>query len=216
MNLIKDVPENSIAYLDHVKKAMDDMINTADRQGANSEARIMKQTRDDLLKTTDTLVPQYKQARQQAERKIARRNLESKLNEADIKGTNFFRKALQNDKNFDEVMHSVRNAPGAQQQLKDMRLVFRDLINPPTVRTAAGLAKTSMTKERSSTQAWINQLKEIYTNGKYDKAAIELITNPKWADRLHAAAQATSKEKSISKFVVLLGKASSQTIGDNK
>ena len=213
---LKDIPENSIAYLDHIKKAMDDMINTSERQGANSEARIMKQTRDELLEATDQAVPQYKQARQLAERQITRRNLEKALNEHDIRGTDFFRKVLKNDKNFDAVMKSVRNVPEAQQQLKDMRLVFRDLINPPTVRTAAGLAKTSMTKERSSAQAWMNEIKEVYTSGKYDKAAIELITNPKWADKLHAAAQATSKEKKASEIIKLLGKANANYVGMKK
>ena len=125
-------------------------------------------------------------------------------------------RSLKNDKNFDSVMKSVRNVPEAQQQLKDMRLVFRDLINPPTVRTAAGLAKTSMTKERSSAQAWMNEIKEVYTSGKYDKAAIELITNPKWADKLHEAAQATSKEKKASEIIKLLGKANASYVGMKK
>lgn len=212
---LKDVSENSIAYLDHVKKAMDDMINTAERQGANSEARIMKQTRDQLLAETDKYAPQYKQARQMAERQITRRNLEKALNEHDIRGTDFFRKALKNDKNFEKLMQSLRNVPEAQQQLKDMRLVFRDLINPPTVRTAAGLAKTSMTKERSSAQAILNEIKEIYTSGKYDTAAVELITNPKWADKLKQAAQATTKEKRAAKMIDLFGKANASYAGMN-
>lgn len=210
---LKGVDENSIAYLDHVKKAMDDMINTAERQGNNSEARIMKQTREKLLTATDSAAPIYKKARQEAERQITRRTLESKLNEEDIRGTNFYRKVLQNDKNYEETMHSLRNVPIAQQQLKDMRLVFKDLINPPTVRTAAGLAKNSMTKERSSAQAYANQLKEIFTQGKYDKAAIELITNPRWSEKLHAAATATSKEKQAAKLIDLFGKVTSQVAG---
>ena len=158
-------------------------------------------------------VPEYKKARQEAERQITRRNLESKLNEEDIRGTNFYRKVLQNDKNYDDVFHSLRNVPVAQQQLKDMRLVFKDLINPPTVRTAAGLAKNSMTSERSSAQVWENKLKEFFTQRKYDKAAIELITNPRWADKLNEAAKATTKEKQASKIIDLLGRASSQAAG---
>ena len=210
---LKGVDQNSIAYLDHVKKALDDMINTSERQGNNSEARIMKQTREKLLNKTDEAVPEYKKARQEAERQITRRNLESKLNEEDIRGTNFYRKVLQNDKNYDDVFHSLRNVPVAQQQLKDMRLVFKDLINPPTVRTAAGLAKNSMTSERSSAQVWENKLKEFFTQRKYDKAAIELITNPRWADKLNEAAKATTKEKQASKIIDLLGRASSQAAG---
>jgi hypothetical protein len=210
---LKDVPENSIAYLDHVKRAMDDMINTAERQGANSEARIMKQTRETLLAEADKFTPKYKEARQMAERQITRKKLENTLNEYDIRGTDFFRRALKNDKNFDKLMHSLRNVPQAQLQLEDMRLVFRDLINPPTVRTAVGLAKGSMNKERSSAQSWMNAIKEIYTGNKYDKAAIELITNPNWADKLHAAAQATSKEKKASEIIKLLGKANASYVG---
>lgn len=210
---LKGIDKNSVAYLDHVKKALDDMINTAERQGNNSEARIMKQTREQLLTETDNAVPEYKKARQEAERQITRRTLEEKLNEDDIRGTNFYKKFLQNDQKFDSLMRSLRNVPHAQQQLSDMKLVFKDLINPPTVRTAAGLAKNAMNKERSSALEYENKIKEFFTQGKYDKAAIELITNPRWADKLHAAVMATTKEKQAAKIIELLSKASAQSMG---
>ena len=213
---LKGVDENSVAYLDHVKKAMDDMIETAERQGANSEARIMKQTREKLLEVTDETAPVYKQARQQAERQITRRNLEKKVNEYDLKGTNFFRAALNNDKRFNELMHSVRNAPGAMEQLKDMRLIFRDLINPPSVRTSAGFTKAGMNQARNTKNAYIDMVKGLFKGKGYDAAMVNLITNPKWSDEIKKINKLNGYDKKLMKTIQLMGKAASIKSQTNK
>lgn len=200
---LKDVPRNSIAYLDHLKQAMDDMIEKA----PSKEARLITKTKKNLIDKMDEVAPEYKEARALSERKLLRDEIEQAFNKKDMRGTNFY-KVLENKNKFNEIMHHMRNVPEAQQQLKDMRQIFGDLINPSTVRTAAGLAKTSMTKERSSLQVAINKAKEVLTGGKYDKAAIDLITNPNWADELHKINQLSSFEKKLSKTLDLLGRAS--------
>ncbi len=204
---LKDVPENSIGYLDHVKQSLDDMIESAPKK----EARILKDTRSQLVNKMDEIAPEYKQARSLAERGIARTKLEEALNKKDTRGTNFFNKVLKSDKVFNKTRFSLRNVPEAQQKLDDMRKVFGDLINPPTVRTAAGLANTGMRQSRNTKIEFANAIKEKLSGGKYDKAAIELITNPKWAEELHKAAEAGSFRKGAGIFLDLLGRAAGST-----
>lgn len=200
---LKDVPENSIAYLDHVKQAIDDMIERAPKK----EARLLKQTRTKLVDQMDEISPEYKQARSFAERGILRSKLENSLNDKDIRGTNFYNKILKNDKTFNKTRYALRNAPEAQKQLDDMRTIFGDLINPPTVRTAAGLANTGMRQNRNSLTDFATTIKNKLTGDRYDKAAVELITNPKWADELHRVTQIGNKRKAAAKFIDLLGRA---------
>jgi hypothetical protein len=199
---LKDVPTNSVAYLDHVKKALDDMIEKAPM----AEGRILKQTRSELLEKMDAVSPEYKEARQLAERGIVRKDIEKMFNAKEMKGTNFYN-ALKNSKTYSEIKHHLRNVPEAQHQLKDMKMIFGDLINPPSVRTAAGQAKTSMTSHRNSADVWIDKAREFLTNGKFDKEAVELITNPNWADELHKINELTGYEKKISAAMKLFGNA---------
>lgn len=199
---LKNVPKNSVAYLDHVKQALDDMIEKAPIK----EGRIIKDTQKSLINKLDQVSPQYGEARGLAERGILRRDLEKEFNKKDMRGTNFL-KVLNDKKKFGEIQHHLRNVPEAQEQLNDMRMIFKDLINPPTVRTAAGLAKTSMTKERSSSQALLNTLTDKLTGGKFDKAAVELITNPKWAEELKRIGEVSKGEKRLTSLLDLIGRA---------
>jgi hypothetical protein len=123
-------------------------------------------------------------ARSLAERQITRMNLEEKINDSEVKGTSFFSKNLKNDKNFNKLIHSLRNVPEAQSIAQDMRIVFPDLINPITPRTAAGFAKAGMNQDRNSKKAFIDSLKEKISFGKNEKSAIDLITKPGWEKRL--------------------------------
>ena len=73
---LKGVSENSFQYLNQIKEAMDDMIEKAPRK----EGNIIKETKNDLLKTLDTISPEYKEGRQLAERGIVRREIEDLFN----------------------------------------------------------------------------------------------------------------------------------------
>jgi hypothetical protein len=206
---LKGVPENSIGYLDHVKQSIDDMVERAPAK----EQRILLQTQNKILKKMDSISPNYGQARELAERGILRKKLEDKLNTKSTMGTTFYNALLKNDKKYGKLQFSLRNVPEAQQQLKDMRSVFGDLINPPTIKTAAGLAKTGMTQERNTRQALANKLKEMLSGGKYDTAAIDLITNPNWKDELSKLKDISSFKTKASKVTDLLGRAAGSYAG---
>jgi hypothetical protein len=178
-----------------------------------------------MLETLDTASPAYKEGRQLAERGIVRREIEDLFNKKDETGTNLFKTLLSNKRDYRELQDRFRrlektsNSPeqvksmkNAQQQLEDMRLIFGRLINIPTAKTAEALSRTSMSKERSSTQTAMRHLQELLSGGKYDKAAVELITNPKWADELEKLKKITTTDKIIGAFHNLMGKAGAQAI----
>lgn len=58
---IKNVPD--VRQLDLTKRALDDMISAAQRAGNNNEARILTQSKNQLLSMIDEAVPEYAQAR---------------------------------------------------------------------------------------------------------------------------------------------------------
>lgn len=202
---LKNVKPNSVAYLDHVKQSLDDMIGSAIKKGDNKEASIMQKTKDEMLTKMDEIAPEYKKARSLYERKSARETIEKIFNTKEMRGTNLYR-GLENKQKYEELQNHLRNVPEAQQQLKDMRLVFKDLINPPTVRTAHGTNKVGMNQERNTKKAYSEMLKQLLSFGKNDKTMVELITNPKWADELHKINDLTNKEQKLIRATQLLGR----------
>jgi hypothetical protein len=218
---LRDVPENSIQYLNQVKEALDDMIEKSPKK----EAAIIRETKNNLLRTLDTVSPAYKEGRQLAERGIVRREIEDLFNKKDETGTNLFKTLLSNKRDYRELQdrfkrlevtanspEQVKSMKNAQQQLEDMRLIFGRLINIPTAKTAEALSRTSMSKSRSSSDEAIRRLKELLSGGRYDKEAVELITNPKWADELKKLNEITNKDKLIAAFHNVIGKAGAQAI----
>lgn len=212
---LKNVSDDSVAYWDTVKQSLDDMISKTQKESPK-ESRLIQKTKNDLVEKLDEISPEYKKGRELAERQFAREKIEKVFNSKPMIGTTMY-KALEDKTKFDKLLHSLRNVPQAQDQLKDMQRIFKNLINPPSVRTASHLAKTSMDKSRSSSQELIRALKEKLTAGKYDKAAVELITNPDWASQLNKIKKVSGFEKKLSKTLDLLGKATSQAVAmDNK
>jgi hypothetical protein len=90
-------------------------------------------------------------------------------------GSNFHKNILANEQSFKQFKEALKGNPVAQEKLTMMRDVFRDLINEPSVNAAHGAPKIPTSVPEA--------IKEIYTKvtkGKYDKAAVELITSGKW------------------------------------
>jgi hypothetical protein len=212
---LKDIPQDSIAYQDLVNRSLGDMIESAVKSGNKNEARLMKQVQTKLVNELDTIEPKFKQARSLAEREKARGTIEKAFNSRSMIGTNLFR-ALQNKKNFNELMHHLRNVPEAQTQLKDMKLVFGDLINPPTVRTAAGTTKAGMNQERNTKKAYAEMIKQVLSFGKNDKSMVDLITNPKWEEELKKINELSGYEKKLIAGTRLLGRVTAAANSEPK
>jgi hypothetical protein len=218
---LKGVPENSVQYVNQIKEALDDMIEKRPRK----EAAIIRETKNNLLNKLDEISPEYKEARQLAERGIVRKEIEDLFNKKDETGSNLFKTLLSNKRDYRELQNRFRrlektsNSPeqiksmqDAQGKLEDMRLIFGRLINIPTAKTAEALSRSSMSKPRESLSKMMMYWQELLSGGKYDKAAVELITNPKWADELDKLGEITKKDKLVAAFHNLLGKAGAQAV----
>lgn len=218
---LKGVSENSVQYLNQIKEAMDDMIEKAPKK----EGSIIRETKNNLLKTIDAISPEYKEARQLAERGMVRKEIEDLFNKKEETGTNLFKTLLSNKRDYTELQNrfkrleetastdeQMKSMKAAQQQLQNMKKIFGQLINVPTAKTAEALSRSSMSKPRASITKMMEYWQEIMSGGKYDKAAVELITNPKWTDELSKLGEITKKDKLVAAFHNLLGKASGQAI----
>jgi len=212
---LKNVDPNSLEYWDTIKRSLDDKVSKVSKDASKEEASLIKNARKSLLKELDK-VDSYKEARYLAERQKTREGLQKAFNKQEMTGMNMYN-VLKDKEKFEKLQKNLRGVPEAQQRLKDMRKAFKNIITTPTARSASALEKTSMTKPRNDMGALMISLKEALTAGKFDKNAVELLTNPKWEKKLEdLAKKATPTEKRISKFIDLLGKASAQTAANPK
>ena len=207
-----DPQATSLVYWDHVKRAMDDMVNKAERAGNNNEARIISNTRAEMRDQMDAAYPEYAEARALYERKMVRKGLEKVFDQKEINGTNFYR-ALASQKKFDEVLSHLKNAPEAAQNLKNMRLLFKNLMGVPTIKTVKGKEEYGMNMARNEGDFLKHLLENAFTRGGSDKAAIEFITSKDWAKQLDEINRISDKQMKAVAFGLLLSKGISQAAG---
>jgi len=204
-----DPQATSLVYWDHVKRAMDDMVSKAERAGNKNEARIISNTRANMRDQMDAAYPEYKEARALYERKMVREGLEKVFDRKEVNGSNFYQ-ALASQRKFDEVIGHLKNAPDAVQNLKDMRLVFKELLGPRTIKTAKGKEEYGMNQSRSSGAFLENMIEHIFTKGGSDKAAIEFITSPDWTKQLKEIKKISNKQMKMAALALTLSKGVSQ------
>ena len=157
--------------------------NMSDRNLKNVSKTLFDPSQTDikvLEQMRDRIVAENPDAWQRIVRNEMERRLDTKnVNKTSNSGSNFYDKIVSNDRDFNQFMTALDGNPVAQQKLTDMRLAFKNLINSYTVKTAAGQAKSSLDVPRSTMQFVKNQLGKL-VGGKYDKAAVEIITSPDW------------------------------------
>lgn len=210
-----DIAPTSLVYWDHVKRALYDMGEESSRKGTGGEANIYNETRRNLIDRMDKQYPEYAEARALYERKKVRQGLEKVFDRKAVNGTNFY-KALESEKKFDELMSSLRNAPEAAQNLKDMRLVFKELLGPRTIKTAKGKEEYGMNERRSSGAFMESLIENVFTKGGNDKAAIEFITSKDWANQLKEINKISDKQMKMVAFALALSKGVSQAVGQQE
>lgn len=212
---LKDVPTEDLKYWDYVKRAI--YQREKGLPPGTEERAILAETRNGLVDKLDSLSEDYAKGRALAELSKTKKNLAKKLNDADIRGTNI-QKVLRNDDKFNELMHSLRNMPQAQNKLKKMREVTRGLINPITPRTAVGYGTTGMYEGRNTATAlaheWMLKLSDTLRGGSQSEKLAELLTNPEWDKELSRILALTKGEKAAIKGVDVAGKALAQGLGN--
>ena len=207
-----DPQATSLVYWDHVKRALDDMVAKAERAGNNNEARIISNTRRDMRNQMDESFPEYKEARSLYERKMVRQGLEKVFDQKEVNGTNFYR-ALASEKKFDEVLSHLKNAPEAAENLKAMRLIFKDLMGPPTIKTAKGTEERGMFEHRNDATFLKTLFEHMFTKGGNDTAAIEFITSKDWAKQLKEINKISDKHMKMIALSMALSRGVSQAAG---
>ena len=212
---LKDVPADSLKYWDYVKKAISDR-ERALKLGTE-ERSILAQSRNELVDSLDKISPQYKQGRAIAELENTKKGLVKALNKADIKGTNIYN-LLRKDTKFDELMHSLRNVPEAQEKLKKFREVTKNLVNPITPKTSVGYATTGMYEGRNTAKEIRNEIIEKFASyfkgGSTGEKIAELLTNPEWDKEIDNILKLTKGEKVTAKGVDITGKALGQAFAN--
>ncbi len=207
-----NIEPTSLVYWDHIKRALYDMGKEAERKGSGSEANIINETRRDLVNQMDTNYPEYAEARALYERKKVREGLEKVFDRKAVNGTNFYR-ALESDRKFDELMGSLRNVPEAQENLKAMRMVFKDLMGPPTIKTAKGTEERGMNQFRAPAVELQHILEHMFTRGGNDKAAIAFITSKDWMQQLEEIKKISNKQERLAALTSALGRGVGQYVG---
>lgn len=207
-----DPMPTSLVYWDHVKRALYDMGEEASRKGTGGESNIYNETRRDLVKKMDALFPEYAEARAMYERKKVRQGLEQVFDKKDITGRNFY-KALESSKKFDELMGKLRNAPEAQENLKKMRELFKNILGLPTIQTVKGAEERGMFQDRNTGSFMENLLENIFTKGVNDKQAIEFITSPDWLQQMKELEKISDKQLKVAAFAMMLSRGVGQAVG---
>lgn len=179
---LKKIRPNNFAYLDQVKRKLDDMAGSAERSGEGNKARIYGDSARNLTKVMDNVDSTYAQAREAAQKQITRRGIEKAMQSKALTGSNFFNTLLRNDNKFDDLLSKIKNNPEATRQLKDMKLAWEHLIGTETPRAAAGSSARSMTSAREEMSALWNKYKDTI-GAPRDIERAKFIHDPKWWDK---------------------------------
>jgi hypothetical protein len=84
-----------------------------------------------------------------------------------------------------------------QEMLINMRKAFQNLVNSRTVKTAGGQSEVNMLQSRNLGD-FLKKAKASMFGGKYDKAAIDIITDPNWERYVPASVKKTVNMKNPS------------------
>ena len=204
---LKGAPQTSVKYLDYVKRALDDIHGGLKKDAQTAEATIVDGTRRNFTEHLDNFSPAYKDARAASQLPIIRRQIIKTLKkgEADYGGSMFFKKIIDNDLEFEKLHKSLKNAPEAQAMLSDMRLAWRDLINPEKVGSAAFQSEKSLSAPRATPQA-LMEMFQSWLGTKTNKKAVELVNSPEWMDLAKKANAATTAQERTKLYSDLFGR----------
>lgn len=213
---LSGIPENNFAYLDKVKKVISNEESKLLRAGENEKSSEYTDARNKLLEVMDSSNPNYKIAREEAQKSIIRSQLQKSLNTSEIKGTNFYNKILRNENKFNDLINSLKNVPEAQSKLRDMRLAWKNLINVETPRAASGKAETSMSAPREAIRALIDIFHEV-VGSKRNLEALKFIHSGEWEKQFKNIASIKDKQKRTDELINMLGRlTSSQMISNSQ
>lgn len=148
-------------------------------------------------------------------RQILRNHMEQKLDEVagERTGDAFYKKLLSKPRDYELLIRAADGLPDIQRRLSDMRKIYPALIQAKTVRGAAAQAKSSLDVPRPPLQAAAEALSNI-AGGRMDRAAVELITDPKW-DTAWAAIKDIEPSRKPEAIASLIARVAAGQAGDD-
>ena len=208
---VKNVPENNYKYLDAIKNRLDDMEGVASRQGANKKAREITKTRNEFLNILDENNPDYKIARQEAQRKIIRSNLEEDLGSKEIRASDFYTTFLKNNNKYNKLLSDLKNVPEAQEQLTNMKKAFKHVINLGTTRGEYANAEKNMKNGRSSIHDLIDRVHEFIGTNR-NQAALDYLYSPEWIKGFDQISKLKDKSEKNKRIYDMIGNILSKSV----
>lgn len=197
------------------KTAINRIANMSDTQLKNVSKTIfdVKQTNLDKFKEIrDEIYKEYPSAW----RGIVRNEIESRLSTGEGAGTDFYKKILKNENSYKQMVAATEVIGGtAPKKLALMKDVFETLIDPKTGKAIYN--ESSLSAPGIKTGGIIHQLIKIgdsMVNGRYNKAATELITNPKWDKETAQLALMKNKKEKAMRLGNLLARISNAELND--
>lgn len=147
-------------------------------------------------------------------RQIVRNEMERRLDlsNGDYSGSTFFGKILRNERDFKQFITATQGMPDVQSKLLDMRVAFKNLINPVTAKTAARNA--SLNFDTPARGEIVNSLLTHVKNmvsGQYDQAAVKMITSGQWDKEFATLQNIKDKNVRAARIAALLGKISASS-----
>lgn len=199
-----NLPENNMAYLDRVKRALYDKEKGL-KVLAPSEAKQYADARNNLVKVMDRAVPDYKKARELSELKSTRSDIKKKMKEEEIGGSSFFNKFIKNDIEYNRINEKLRNRPKAQKMLSDMKDAWHSLINIEKPSSSSYQSEKGFDQARG----WINNALEVWselTGKKKNLEAVKFIRSDKWVKELQNASKSGDKNRLENTLSGIMGK----------
>ncbi len=201
-----DTPENNVAYLDKVKRALYDKEKGL-KVNAPGEANEYKQARDILVKKIDDLVPEYQKARQLSELKQARSFIKKQMREEEVGLSGFFNKLIKNDTTYKNLEFKLRNNPAATAILKDIKLISKDIINPQKAGQGAYQSASSTNQARGSLEKAIQLYDQLFNKERNYEAVKFTRDMDAWVKELQNAKQTGNKKEIDKALSSIFGKA---------
>lgn len=164
---------------------------------AQTDIKVMNQMREKIQKENPG-----------AWSRLIRNEMERRLDKAgDYAGSTLYNKVLKSDRDFNQFLAATKGMPGVRRKLIDMKRAFKDLIEPVSTKTAARTSKLyfDAPARGSNIEAAIGYVKDA-VKGKYDQAAIKMITNNQWDKEFNALMRIQNKDLRTQKLISLFTK----------
>lgn len=228
-NATKDMPEVQ-KQLSNLKKEfntssrqMKEVRKTAINRIANMSDTQLKNVSKTIFDVKQTNLDKFKEIRDEIYKKdpaawrgIVRNEIESRLATTEGGGSDMFKKVLKNENSYNQMVAATEVfSKEAPKKLALMKDVFETLIDPKTGKAIYNEA--SLSAPGVKTGGIIHQLIKIgdsIVNGRYNKAATELITNPKWDKETSQLALMKNKKEKAMRLGNLLARIANSELND--